>query len=731
MKELLDCNKYNQVLCLCFDDYGWFRIYRTSNRLIAMQEMTVSVPKEYNIDDFLAKRPFTQYFDIYLKVANQQTIEKRHTLLSTIECAIKLKQFLIQDEKGDIDGSQFIFCLPPEWAGSDYKTALRSFYLKAGWITEADDKNRLLFSTYTESLVGYLQHRHQDPVQFERERRYVLGYIREATLRVTCFQMQSAKELITVSQRLAASDLLLVPTTLDEELMCQLSFDDILRTALKHIVIKRIIDQLKSKIYRRKRHASSFSRSKKKAKHYKSLEGVRDVIENLAFQLLRADYLKSNGFIADANEWEHVTCDVVAMQKLFKEWTWNDLVKEVFKNADIKRLLQQFTDACTRIQSKYNSLKGSPEGIQNALSSSVSASRSPLYVHDNCYEYQCEGAMQKPYKIIQIANALLPPSIWNDNSTTENESLLVETNEVDLIPPNSFYAQAYIRKNCIDFILNKAVTVSLVDGVAQKSTFTAQEETVKIQTITDSVCDKVWIHLEMIDFEGCGDRSLRECCTGDISMKNYQCFQNNLQYINIFANKNLDDYQQISISNDCKCTLNISNRMLIEVGLIPAIENIAAIITSTLVSNSFFGRYNVSALIVIGDFKEMARVALKETIQKRLQVYQKKHAVFVGEQELVACESLGTWAIERKQILGKGSYVQLSDTNYTVRFRTHHEGDVYEYNGFAFKKIKGAPGSSESIVLRQAEYLAQEGVYLSFIFKGAFLFDAGKNYVCN
>ncbi|CEP19169.1 hypothetical protein [Parasitella parasitica] len=139
--------------------------------------------------------------------------------------------------------------------------------------------------------------------------------------------------------------------------------------------------------------------------------------------------------------------------------------------------------------------------------------------------------------------------------------------------------------------------------------------------------------------------------------------------------------------------------MLIEVGLIPAIENIAAIITSTLVSNSFFGRYNVSALIVIGDFKEMARVALKETIQKRLQVYQKKHAVFVGEQELVACESLGTWAIERKQILGIGSYLQPSDTNYTVRFRTRYEGDVYKYNGFAFKKIKGAPGSLDSIVL--------------------------------
>ncbi|KAI8641099.1 hypothetical protein BD408DRAFT_418617 [Parasitella parasitica] len=693
--------------------------------------MCYQMPKGTHVDS-LAKSPFTKCVEIYLKDANRRTKCENQTLLSTIKFAIKVKQELIQDRRIDFDGSQFIFCLPPEWTGKDYETALRAFYLKAGWITKEDDKNRLLFSTYTESLVGYLQHRQQEPVIFERERRYVLAYIRENTLKVTCFQMQSANELITASQSLAASDFLLVPTTLDEELMCQSTFDSFLRTEAKNIVIKRIIYALKSKIYHRKN--TSCSRSRRNTKHYKKL-GVQNIIETFVFQLSRAGYLYPNDLLVETIKSGTVDWDIVAVKKLFKGWTWNDLTKEIFKSADLNRLLQRFTDACKRIQDKYNSSRGSPGGIQgiflytinsnvlqeefmglfkNALSCGISTSSPALYVYDGCEEYLCEGAMQKPYKIIQIANTKLPPLIWDENLVEKN-NLLDQDNEIDLIPPNSFYLQAYIHETCIEFILNKAVAVSLINGVAQKSIFTAQKKKVSTETIVDSVCKNVWSHLEMIDFEDCSHACLRECCSGEFLIENYQCFQANarewlskwLQNSDIFTSKNLDNYQQISVSNGCECRLDISNRLLIEVGIKPAIGGLATIIASTFASNSFFGQYNVSVLVVINGYDDESSSILKEVLQKRLQIHRKKTVLFLGEKELMSCKSLGTWAVEKEQMLGEGCYIQLSDTNYVIRFRTQRyaKGNVYEYNVYSFPKFEKLQGYSESVVSRWAEHL--------------------------
>ncbi|KAI8645256.1 hypothetical protein BD408DRAFT_382525 [Parasitella parasitica] len=706
--------------------------------------MYLQIPKGTHAD-FFTKSPFTKCVEMYIKEANRRTKYENQALLTAIKYATKIKQELIQDRGVDFDGSQFMFCLPPEWTGKDCETAIRALYLDAGWITEDDAESRLLFSTYTESFVGYLQLRQQELVNLERERRYVLGYIGDNVLKVTCFQMQSANELITASQSLAASDFLLVPTTLDEELMCQLTFDSILRTASKRIVIKRIIDGLKSRIYYRKR--TCCSRPRRNTKHFKKL-GVQNIINTFASQLSDADYLNLNDLLLKTVKWKPVDWDVVAVKKLFKGWTWNDLTNEIFKSADLKQLLQQFTDACKRIHNKYNSSRGSPEGIQSiflytmhrnvlqkrfmkpfkdALSCGISANCPALHVYDRCENYIFEGAMQKPYKIIQIANAQLPPLIWDENIMEKND-LLIQDSEMDLMPSNSFYLQAYIYETCIEFILNKAVAVSLVNGVAQKSIFTAQKKKVCTETIADSVCKNVWSHLEMMDFEDCRHGCLRECCSGELSIKNYQCFQDNVRKLSskwlrcsdIFTNQNLDNHQQISISNDCECRLNISTRLLIEVGIKPAIGNLATIIASTLASNSFFGRYNVSVLIVINGYDDKSSSILKQVLQKRLQIHQKKTVLFLGEQELMSCKSLGAWAVEKEQILGEGSYMQLSDTNYVVRFYTTQdteENKVYEYNGYSFRKIKMMRGGSESIVLRQAEHLDHKGVHTSFIFK--------------
>ena len=87
----------------------------------------------------------------------------------------------------------------------------------------------------------------------------------------------------------------------------------------------------------------------------------------------------------------------------------------------------------------------------------------------------------------------------------------------------------------------------------------------------------------------------------------------------------LDIYQPISTNINCKCALNITYRMLIELALRPEITNIATVITSALASNDLFGLYDVSALIIISESKDIALnkfdSILKEAVLKRLQVH--------------------------------------------------------------------------------------------------------------
>lgn len=147
----------------------------------------------------------------------------------------------MQDNRTVFDKSQILFCLPLEWTKGEHKQLLRSLFLASGWITNQDHEHRLIFSRHIERLVNYLQDRDDINRQFERERRYLFCYINETSIKLTCFQMQSAKELITVSKRLAASDFLLTPTFLDEESISLSNFDTMIYSKVKSMITNDIV----------------------------------------------------------------------------------------------------------------------------------------------------------------------------------------------------------------------------------------------------------------------------------------------------------------------------------------------------------------------------------------------------------------------------------------------------------------------------------------------------------
>lgn len=159
-------------------------------------------------------------------------------------------------------------------------------------------------------------------------------------------------------------------------------------------------------------------------------------------------------------------------------------------------------------------------------------------------EHLCQGALQKAFTMIKVANSILAPGILKvqmnegrltsfDHSVYNHTSIRQES---DLMPPNSFYVQAHIQKDCIDFILNKVVQTGLNDGITAKSTFTIQQRRIHIGSMVDSVSENVWDQLLTLEFETLLSRCQQHRYQEDLNISPYDCFIHNLnKFVNAWA----------------------------------------------------------------------------------------------------------------------------------------------------------------------------------------------------
>lgn len=236
-----------------------------------------------------------------------------------------------------------------------------------------------------------------------------------------------------------------------------------------------------------------------------------------------------------------------------KGWTCGTFINEILNYTDINLFLQQGVQSFRNILEKYSPIKNSPEGIQDIILYADCECSNPFHRNlirdlllkediidqendfmDICNNLRlCEGAMQRPCKMIQIANAFLPPMIWNEDVQSEFEPKQHIRQEADILPPNSFYLQCYIHQHYINFILNKVVTVSFLDDTEQKSTFTVQEEIINMRDLLESACDLIWEHYQELDTHN-GEGLIKYCeaHTHDmISISHYCHFKTNLSLL--------------------------------------------------------------------------------------------------------------------------------------------------------------------------------------------------------
>ncbi|KAL9541020.1 hypothetical protein MBANPS3_009351 [Mucor bainieri] len=655
----------------------------------------------------------------------------------------ELRQDLIQDNRTVFDESQILFCLPLEWTEEEHKQALRTLFLASGWITNQDQEHRLIFSQHVERLVNYLQDRDDTNKQFERERRYLFCYINETSFKLTCFQMQSAKELSLVSRKLAASDFLLTPTFLDEKSICLSNFDTMIYTKVKSMLKQDFTSNAPDNTIHNRPGVSTL---------------IGKVVRYMSY-IYDADKEGGSDDHIDVVLSTHSSFfEYQYVRDCLNGWTCGNFINEVLDDANVKLFLQQSVRSFRSILEKYSPIKNSPEGIQDIILYADCECSNTFHRNllrdillkediidqgndfmDICNDLRlCEGAMQRPCKMIQIANALLPPMIWNEGVPNAFDTKQHTRQQTDIIPSNSFYLQCYIRQHHIQFILNKVVTVSIVDDVEQKSTFTVQEETIEMRNLLDSACDLIWEHYQGLEnqdrdnlFNRCGAH------THDmLSIDHYCHFKNNLsQLIGIWLQDDpdlkdgtsIDTYKRVLISDGCQCSVNVSQRILLEISLKPVIENIAAMVVSTLASDHLFGLYNMAALIITNEmnmFKEgsyfghFTSIKFKESIRNHLQIHQKSPVVFFDEAALLACRTLGVWRKSARQILGRGDYDQISGASYGIRLFAKNAGSLnglYEYHDNAYRKNNVINAFPNLIVLSKGDCLGHGGVSKSLV----------------
>ncbi|OAD04964.1 hypothetical protein MUCCIDRAFT_80058 [Mucor lusitanicus CBS 277.49] len=729
MDDVLSYSRYSEVICIrmCFvidfyDPYfnvsdiscnGDVRTYRSLNKFINVEPIKYHSGEKIRFCCYLPDG-----FGPHPKYNGEDIPTTTRIPAMVISFFNEIKQDLRATLGQNFAESQFLVIAPIEWRNFNYKIGLRLIFKRAGWFLDNDHSNRLIITNFLKGFVYYLQSTASVP-KFERDRRYIHCNIdrrsSEIYVSLTHYHIFNLKGLRRVSMKLATEDTLLTPSILDYQQIKIPSISDILTPPIRSLIAQRI-------------PLSIMERGSPVSRGFASYEDlinhiVEDVMNNESLsilQLLPGSYQEDDQLQAMLGT---IFCEDV-MDAFYDS---RDFILEMTKISEaIVKTVAMFTSQTTAEDSIRNVFLYLSQVNDDAITFFQDTIKRFLFyanffgpspniftgTHTNFGEEVFQGAMMMPYTMIQIANTLLPPQITtrDTNLSSHADSRLVlellqkskQCKNTDLLPPNSFYVQAHIYDNCVHFILNKVIEVT-TNGGLQKAAFTAtKEHIIKIDTMLDLAYESVWNHLQTVEEQliACNQQDCtRYSSISSLDWKNYNAFETNFKaaFGSKKANDNeaLDTSIPIAISDICGCSMVITSRLLQDIGLNSALQALAAIVASSISSNSLFGLYNVSALIVTDNFwKQKYAIKLcnptyftsilRKQVHANLQAHSKRPAVIFGIEELLASNYLGSWEGSSNRIIDNTMYRQVSSTGYMLELFSpdvsvsHPELEVYQ-----------------------------------------------------
>ncbi|KAL9551870.1 hypothetical protein MBANPS3_004052 [Mucor bainieri] len=681
MEEVLHYSQYDYLLCFDADHRNETFITGSSNRSISAEYL-------YNGNRFLKKgtepntfkqSTFLGCFELLSREKQNSLSKKEKSILASARDLFKKTKEVLSKEEGiSLETTQLLFVMPLGWTEEYCKGKLRAFFQDVGWITPKDNKSKLVTMPYIQLLTEHFQQLKANHLDRERT--------------------SSAKELIAVSKKLASSDFLLAPSIGNTTSIHLASIEDIV-----YNVVKKIVAGTEQGKHPRRVSAEGNTdegntdegNTDEENTDEENTDEETDLTCAIANNILefQEDMLEKR----DEETLEEYFDGEVYFENQFQDlgkWTCGQLLAAIYEDIDVKQYLKQVGDFFKGAIDEYGAVRDSPDGIQHILL------YNPYYDNDR-FEWNSANfiqqrlveedilppgkefvtlgirdinqfAMQQSHKMIQIANAVLPPIIADDEG--QNDPKLPTCKPTDnLIAPNSFYVQANVTETQISFILNKVIEVSPSNtGI---DLFTVQERAIEMENIADTASYLLWNHYQAMNdieeqqhglFERCQDHDTMVLLSShhkEFSKNASRLIKSWFSAEDTSYEEGLDTYWLVSVDQQCTCALKLSQRLLIEVGLKPAIANIATTITSALFSDDYFGLYQPSALILERNFETIKNLLflcainglLKQALKTFLQLHHYRLLLLFHDNCAKSSFS---------QYLGRGDFSQISSAAY-------------------------------------------------------------------
>ncbi|KAI7894943.1 uncharacterized protein EV154DRAFT_477724 [Mucor mucedo] len=306
------------------------------------------------------------------------------------------------------------------------------------------------------------------------------------------------------------------------------------------------------------------------------------------------------------------------------------------------------------------------------------------------------------------------------------------------LPLKSYFLLAQLHDTYIQLTLKQVVQISSSEKDA--SSILLDTRIIKIDSIDDTVCKYFWKHVKFNFTKNMSmshNKTSRNCCDINSIQNHKNALAELKKYLmEMFSAatklSDLDAFTRINICKTCGCNINVSIRNIIEKGLKPTLQDVAAIISSSAINGDLFGKYQAGYFFVTDNtlftsenspfsliVHNMIQAAVEDCIEsKRLD----SQMFFVNEK----LQRLLQPAISKRchiyNSLMHGSLGRASPDTYAIKIieslsncrssnvGLHLYGDGYKYNG---KNYVGTKGNA-MIILRKGQLIPHTGLVKHF-----------------
>ncbi|CAO3636772.1 unnamed protein product [Mucor fragilis] len=381
--------------------------------------------------------------------------------------------------------------------------------------------------------------------------------------------------------------------------------------------------------------------------------------------------------------------------------------------------------------------------IYKAISDLTRTESSPMPYADLFVNNLLMGVLFKITAIAELSNELKEPIVLRSGSKQCNLQLMhgvYKTREQEILermPGYSFYVEVKITRNQqINLYLHQVIETQ---NGNEKSTLPIADRSIEIGDMYESICDVLWSSSQ--------EHSSSECAAS-LSVYDHYCnFKSTLTarlkemfQSEISKKEDIRDLQNIHIGGtQCSCRVQISHKMVLDMGVKHYLNSIARSIIAYVKSPAIFDKYKAQTIIITGsllsDWKKLNNTFYRDFIWKQLEeelcssLYQHQMKVHLimshAVVELFSDEHLIKWEKYQQVVGDKRIIVNIEGFNVSGEL---YEDKIDRYELVPCIKVDGKKHWRVHLIHNDETLLGQAGISSRYYLKPIWECSSGTPY---